>query len=250
MMKLIDYIIQIGDNGLILGQRLAEWCGHAPALETDIALSNIALDLLGQTRSYFQYAVEVDNSKYKSEDDLAFLRVDREYKNSLLVEYPNEDFAYTIVRQFFFDAFHYLFLDSLKDSKDAQLSAIAIKSLKEVKYHLRFSSQWMLRLGDGTAESQSKMQAAVNDLWYYTGELVTPNELDKAMAAEGIGVDLDRIKAAYFRKIETVVQEATLTVPEISGFQKGGKEGMHSEALGPLLAELQWMQKTYPNMEW
>ena len=158
---MVDYIIALGDNNLILGQRLGEWCGHGPALETDMALTNISLDLFGMTRSYFQYAAEVEG-KGRTEDDIAFLRNERQYKNVQLVEQPNGNFAETIARQFFFDAWHYLFLEQLAKSSDSQLSAIAVKSIKEVKYHLRFSSQWILRLGDGTAESHEKMQELIN----------------------------------------------------------------------------------------
>ena len=191
-----EYIISIGDNALILGQRLGEWCGHGPALETDMAMTNISLDLFGMVRSYYQYAAEVEG-KGRTEDDIAFLRFERDYRNVQLVEQPNGNFADTITRQFFFDAWHSLFLQELGKSSDTQLAAIAAKSIKEVKYHLRFSSQWVLRLGDGTAESHDKMQDAVDDLWMFTEELVTPTELEKEMAAKGIGVDVSKLQVAY-----------------------------------------------------
>jgi ring-1,2-phenylacetyl-CoA epoxidase subunit PaaC len=246
---LAEYIIALGDNGLILGQRLGEWCGHGPALETDMALTNISLDLFGMTRSYFQYAAEVED-KGRTEDDIAFLRNEREYKNVQLVEQPNGNFADTIARQFFFDAFHYLFLEQLAKSTDAQLSAIAMKSIKEVKYHLRFSSQWMLRLGDGTEESHDKMQEAVNDLWMFTEELVTSTDLEKAMATEGIGVDVSELKTAYYEKLETILREATLEIPKKDWMQQGGKTGIHTEYLGHLLTDMQHLQRAHPGAKW
>jgi ring-1,2-phenylacetyl-CoA epoxidase subunit PaaC len=246
---LAEYIIALGDNGLILGQRLGEWCGHGPALETDMALTNISLDLFGMTRGYFQYAAKIEG-KGRTEDDIAFLRNEREYKNVQLVEQPNGNFADTIARQFFFDAFHYLFLEQLAKSTDAQLSAIAMKSIKEVKYHLRFSSQWMLRLGDGTEESHDKMQEAVNDLWMFTEELVTSTDLEKAMATEGIGVDVSELKTAYYEKLETILREATLEIPKKDWMQQGGKTGIHTEYLGHLLTDMQHLQRAHPGAKW
>lgn len=246
---LAEYIIALGDNNLILGQRLGEWCGHGPALETDMALTNISLDLFGMTRSYFQYAAKIEG-KGRTEDDIAFLRNERQYKNVQLVEQPNGNFAETIARQFFFDAFHYLFLEQLAKSKDAQLSAIALKSIKEVKYHLRFSSQWMLRLGDGTEVSHNKMQEAVNDLWMFTEELVTSTDLEKAMATEGFGVDVSELKTAYYEKLETVLREATLDVPKKMWMQHGGKNGIHTEYLGHILSEMQYLQRVHPGANW
>jgi ring-1,2-phenylacetyl-CoA epoxidase subunit PaaC len=246
---LSQYIIGLGDNTLILGQRLGEWCGHAPAVETDMALTNIALDLLGQTRSYFQYAAEIEG-KGRTEDDIAFLRNEREYRNVLLVELPNEDFAYTIVRQFFFDAFHLLFLEKLAKSKEERLAAIAVKSLKEVKYHFRFSREWTLRLGDGTALSREKMQNAVNDLWVYTHELVESSDLEKAMATQGIGVDVSTLKTDYYNTLYETLAEATLLIPTENWWQKGGKTGIHTEFLGHILSEMQYLQRAYPNAVW
>ncbi len=246
---LAKYIIALGDNGLILGQRLGEWCGHGPALETDMALTNISLDLFGMTRSYFQYAAEIEG-KGRTEDDIAFLRNERQYKNVQLVEQPNGNFADTIARQFFFDAWHYLFLQELIKSTDSQLAAIAAKSIKEVKYHLRFSSQWVLRLGDGTVESHEKMQDAVTDLWMFTEELVTSTDLEKAMSTEGIGVDVNELKTAYYEKLTSVLQEATLEIPNEKWMQQGGKNGIHTEYLGHILSEMQHLQRAYPGATW
>ena len=246
---LFEYCLQLGDNSLILAQQLGEWCGHAPILEVDIALTNIALDLLGQTRSYFQYAAQVEG-KGRDEDQLAFLRSVREYHNVLLVEQPNEDFAYTILRQYFFDAFHKLFLEKLIHSKDEQLAAIAAKSLKEVSYHQRFSREWILRLGDGTEESNGKMQKALDDLWIYTGEFFEATDLEKKMASKGIGVMLTDLRGPYFAEIKACLIEAKLNAPDAEPSQMGGKTGNHSEYLGHILSEMQWMQRSYPNMQW
>lgn len=247
--SLINYVLHLADNNLVLGQRLSEWCGHAPELEIDIALTNIALDLIGQSRNLYQYAAELEG-KGRSEDDMAYLRDCEAYRNVLLVEQPNEDFAYTVVRQFFFDAYNYLCYRELQHSKDEQIAAIAEKALKEITYHIRFSSEWMIRLGDGTELSHKKMQDAVDDLWDYVGELTTMNEVDRQMLSEGIGVDLNKIKPLYYQKLHEILEEATLKVPQEEPFQKGGKNGVHSEHLGHLLTELQWMQRAYPGAQW
>lgn len=247
--NLYQYILGIADNSLILGQRMGELCGHGPSLETDIACTNISLDLFGQVRSYYQYAAKIAGDG-RTEDDIAMLRKEREYVNVLLVEQPNTDFAYTMARHFLFDVYHLLFLTELKKSKDMTLAAIATKCIKEVSYHRRFSSDWIRRLGDGTEESHNRMQAAINDLWTYTDELFHQTEADKAMVSEGIGVDVTKLKAAYYEKVNTILDESTLSVPESKYFQKGGKMGVHTEHMGFLLAELQYMQRTYPNMEW
>lgn len=247
--NLIQYIYGIADNALILGQRLSELCGHGPNLETDIALTNMALDLLGQTRSYYQYAALLSGED-KTEDDIAFLRIERQYKNVLLVEQPNTHFGYVITRQFFYDVFHLLLLQELQNSKDETLSAIAKKAIKEVSYHQRFSSDWIKRLGDGTEESHQKVQEAVNDLWKFTDELFHMTEDDKLAVELGIGIDGAILKEKYYQRIEEVLEEATLAIPEIKWFQKGGKQGIHSEHMGYLLADLQYMQRTYPNMKW
>ena len=247
--NLIQYIYGIADNTLILGQRLGELCGHGPSLETDIALTNISLDLFGQVRSYFQYAAKIQGND-TTEDTIAFLRKEREYKNVLLVEQPNTDFAYSITRQFLFDMFHIELLNELQNSKDETLAAIAKKSIKEVSYHVRFSSDWMRRLGDGTAESNQRVQAAVNDLWVFTDELFHQTDADKAMVSEGIGVDVTQLKQSYYQKVNAILEEATIEVPKIEYFQKGGKQGIHSEYMGYILTEMQYMQRTYPNMNW
>lgn len=246
---LYNYILGIADNTLILGQRLGELCGHGPSLETDIACTNMSLDLLGQTRSYFQYAAKIkgDNS---TEDSIAFLRTERQYLNVLLVEQPNTDFAYTIARQFFFDVYHYLFLEKLQLSKDVNLSAIAHKAIKEVSYHQRFSSDWVKRLGDGTEESKKRMQNAIDDLWRYTDELFHTTATDDAMIAEGIGVDVSTLKATYYERVNDILNKAKLNIPESKWFQKGGKQGIHTEHMGYILSDMQYMQRTYPNMTW
>lgn len=247
--RLFEYILQLGDSPMILGQRLGEWCGHGPILEIDMALTNISLDLFGQTRNYFQYAAQVEG-KDRTEDQLAFLRTDREYKNYLLVEQPNGDFAQTIARQFYFDAFHLLFLKELAKSTDEQLAAIAAKSVKEVTYHIRFSSDWVVRLGDGTEESKAKISKALYDLWDYTGELFAMTDLEKEMHEAGIGVNTEAFRPAFEQHVKEVCDRALLVMPDFVPSQKGGKEGMHSEHLGHLLSDMQYMQRVYPNMEW
>ena len=247
--NLYKYILGVADNSLILGQRLGQLCGHGPSLETDIACTNISLDLLGQVRSYYQYAAKIAGDN-RTEDDIAMLRSEREYQNALLVEQPNTDFAYTIGRQFLFDVYHLAFLKELQKSTDLTLSAIAKKSIKEVSYHERFSSDWVKRLGDGTQESNKKMQEAINDLWTYTDELFHLTESDNAMVAEGIGVDVSKLKETYYQLVSELLEEATLEIPESKYFQKGGKQGIHSEHMGYLLSDLQYMQRTYPNMDW
>jgi ring-1,2-phenylacetyl-CoA epoxidase subunit PaaC len=266
------YTLQLADNALIIGHRISEWCGHGPILEQDIALTNTALDHLGQARSFYQHAASLFNalpqdekSKVFSspalqniinagndldEDDLAYLRDGWDFHNLLLVEQPNKDWAYTVVRSFCYDAYNFFFYTELLKSKDEALAAIAEKSLKEVTYHLRWSSEWMIRLGDGTEESHTRLQNAINERWMFTGELVTMTELDKVMAKQGIGVDLELIKKQWTDKVNEVLAEATMTIPEIGWMQQGGKEGRHTEHLGYILAELQFMQRAYPNMEW
>lgn len=247
--NLYQYILGIADNCLILGQRLGELCGHGPTLETDIACTNISLDLFGQTRNYYQYAAQIKGEE-ATEDSIAFLRKEREYMNVLLVEQPNTDFAYIMGRQFLFDAFHLLFLRELQKSNDKTLSAIANKAVKEVSYHYRFSSDWVKRLGDGTEVSHEKMQNSINDFWTYTDEFFQTTNVDKAMIKEGIGVDVLKLKETYYNTVSSLLQEATLEVPESKWFQKGGKQGIHTEHLGFMLSDLQYMQRTYPNMEW
>jgi len=247
--NLIQYIFGIADNSLILGQRLGELCGHGPSIETDIALTNISLDLFGQVRSYYQYVAKLQGNE-ATEDTVAFIRLEREYKNVLLVEQPNTNFAYTIARQFLFDIFHLELLEKLQNTKDEMLAAIAKKSIKEVLYHTRFSSDWIRRLGDGTAESHQKIQTAINDLWVFTDELFQQTAADKAMILEGVGVDVTLLKSNYYKKVSAVLTESTLQIPSITYFQKGGKDGIHSEYMGYILTEMQYMQRSFPNMKW
>lgn len=246
---LYDYILGVTDNSLILGQRLGELCGHGPSLETDIAITNIALDLLGQCRSYYQYAAKLKGGD-TTEDSIAMLRKERDYVNVLLVEQPNEHFGYVIARQFLFDVFHLLQMQELQNSKDETLASIAAKNIKETLYHTRFSSDWVKRLGDGTEESHAKIQEAINDLWPYTKELFQVTKADQEMIDAGIGADVSKLEDAYYKQVAEVLEEATLQVPEGKYFHKGGKKGIHTEHMGPLLAELQYMQRTYPNMNW
>jgi ring-1,2-phenylacetyl-CoA epoxidase subunit PaaC len=246
---LTHYIYGIADNALILGQRLSELCGHGPSLETDIALTNIALDLLGQTRSYYQYIAKLSTENL-TEDDVAFLRKEKEYRNVLLVEQPNTDFAYIITRQYFFDVFHFILLEQLQKSTDVNLMAIAKKSIKEVGYHKRFSGDWLIRLGDGTEISHSKAQQAVDDLWMFTDELFKLSEQDKSIIEEGYGADIAGMKEKYYEEIKHTLKKATLNIPDNQYFQDGGKDGIHTEHMGYILADMQYMQRTYPNMKW
>jgi len=268
----LDYTLRLADEALIIGHRLGEWCGHGPVLEQDIALTNTALDHLGRARSLYQYAAEqfnalpaeqrktyftstalqniVANGERIDEDDLAFLRDGWDFKNILLLEQPNGDWAYTIARSFFYDVFNCLFFTELEKSKDQTLSSVAEKSLKEVTYHLRWSSEWVIRLGDGTDESHARMQQAVNELWMYTGEMFVMNETDKDMLQKGTGPDLVGLKQAWLDRVKTVFEEATLILPTATWMQQGGKDGRHTEHLGYILSELQFMQRAYPGMEW
>lgn len=244
-----EYVLRIADNALILGQRLSEWCGHGPILEQDIAITNIALDQIGQARTLLTYAGDLEG-KGRTEDDLAYFRDTMDFKNVLLVEQPNEDWAFTIVRQFLFDSFNFFFHQMLLQSQDKKLAGIAEKSIKEVQYHLRYSSEWMIRLGDGTPTSHQKMQRALDELWMFSGELVKPDVIDQLMLANGIGPDLEEVNLLRQERIKNVLEQATLKMPENDWMQTGGKQGEHSEHLGFILSELQYMQRAYPNMKW
>ncbi|MBB4040303.1 ring-1,2-phenylacetyl-CoA epoxidase subunit PaaC [Microvirga flocculans] len=246
---LFEYLLRLGDNALVLGHRLSEWCGHAPALEEDLALSNVALDLIGQTQLWLNLAGEVEG-KGRDADKLAYLRDARDFRNILLVEQPNGDFAVTMARQFFFDAWHYLLLRELAGSKDGRIAEIAAKSLKEVTYHLERSRDWVLRLGDGTEESHRRMQAAIDDLWMYTGELFEADEIDRAMLREGLGPDPAALHEPWLGLVKATFEEATLSLPQPGWAQRGGKRGIHSEHLGYILADLQFLQRAYPNATW
>lgn len=257
--SLIQYTLHLADDSLILGQRNSEWCGHGPVLEQDIALTNISLDLIGQARNFYQYAAQLINEQKKSgnsdtvsppgekvtEDTLAYLRTERQFKNCLLTEQPNGDWAQTILRQFFFSNYQYLLYQQLQNSDDSQIAAISAKSLKEVAYHLRWSSEWVIRLGDGTDESHRRMLKAIDELWKYTGELFIPASYEKEA-----GVDTAELKAPWLAKVKEVFDQATLTYPEKTFMQEGGKQGKHTEHFGFILTELQYMQRAYPGSEW
>jgi len=246
---LSDYLMLLGDNPTILGQRLGELCGHGPELETDIAMTNISLDLFGQVRNYFQYAAEIMGNG-ATEDSVAMLRMEHEYKNALLVEQPNRDFAYVICRQFLFDVYHQLLLKELMSSKNERISAIAHKSIKEVDYHVDFSSTWMKRLGDGTDESNKRLSEAMGFLWRYSMELFEPTETETLIAEMSVGPDLGELKPVYLEKVKEVLNESNIELPEKTTFQYGGKTGRHTEYMGYILAEFQYMQRAYPNMQW
>ncbi|MEN9971668.1 MAG: phenylacetate-CoA oxygenase subunit PaaI [Bacteroidota bacterium] len=246
---LYNYVLRLGDDSLILGQRLGEWCGHGPILEEDIAMTNISLDLIGQAMSLLDYAGEIDGQG-KDHDALAFLRFENEYRNALLLEQPNGDFAHTMMRQFLFDAFRKPLYEKLLDSSDQQIAAIAEKSLKETRYHLKHTSEWIIRLGDGTDESHQRAQKALDLLWRYTDELFFETEEDLALVAEGIVPAMNVIKAEWSKTVAAVLAEATLNIPTNNWQFEGGRRGVHSEHLGYLLADLQYMQRAYPNMKW
>lgn len=255
--QLIPYILHIADSNLILTQRNGAWCGHGPILEQDIAITNITLDLIGQSRNLYQYAAELINqstnqptNETATEDSLAYLRTEREFKNLLLVEQPNGDWAQTILRQFFYSVYQYLLYEKMQNSSDTQLSAIAAKAIKEVKYHVTWSSEWVVRLGDGTAESKTRMENAINELWRYTGEMFIPADYEIEMQKKGIAVDVTTLKTDWENKVKAVFEEATLSVPENVYMQIGGKQGIHTEHMGYLLTDLQYLQKTYPGAEW
>jgi ring-1,2-phenylacetyl-CoA epoxidase subunit PaaC len=239
----INYLLHLADTTLILSHRNSEWCGHGPVLEQDIALTNISLDLLGQARLFYQYAAErLGNT---DEDKLAYLRTERDYKNLLLVEQPNGDWGQTLLRQYLYSQFQQLLFTHLQQHSDQQLAAIAAKSLKETNYHVRWSSEWVIRLGDGTDESKTKMLHAIDELWRYTGELFIPADYEAAA-----NTDFTVMQQQWTEKVKAVFEEAGLPVPGKVFMQTGGKTGIHTEHLGYILADLQYMQRTYPNSEW
>ena len=244
-----EYLLRLGDSSLIIGHRLSEWCGHGPILEEDIALINIALDFVGNATSLLTYAGQVE-SKGRDEDALAFMRGEREYRNLLITEQPNGDYANTIARQFLFDTYMFFLYEELKNSKDETIAAIAVKTHKEITYHLRHTSEWMLRLGDGTAESHERLQNGLNDLWMFTSEMFEMDEVDAFLIKEGIVPDLNKIKANWEKRVFEVLAEATLQIPTTTFKQKGSKEGKHSEHLGFLLAEMQYVHRAYPGAKW
>jgi len=246
---LLKYVLRLGDDSLILGQRLAEWCGHGPILEEDIALTNISLDLIGQATSLLNYAGEIEGNGRKG-DDFAFLRLEKEYVNCLLVEQVNGHFGDTILRQFFFDAYRKNLFEALQLSSNKQLAAIAEKSLKETRYHLKHSSEWLIRLGDGTDESHLKMQESLNTLWRYTDELFFEDEVDRYLRDNKVIPDLSHLKNSWKEHVDAILLQAKLEIPTNNWQFQGGRLGRHSEHMGFILAELQYMQRTYPNMEW
>lgn len=268
----VKYVLQLADNALIYGHRLGEWCGHGPVLEQDIALTNIGLDYIGQCRSYYQHAANLINAlpaedkdgmflsvqlqdKIRSgeqldEDDLAYLRDGWDYRNIILLEQPIGNWATTIARAFFFDLFQNLYYTELQKSKDVQLAAIAEKSLKEITYHRRWSLEWLIRLGDGTEESHAKMQEAVNEIWPHTGEMFNMSDSETVLAQEGIAVNTALLKDAWLKEVDEYIAEATLQLPENDWMHNGGKDGKHSEHLGYILTELQFVQRAYPGMKW
>ena len=246
---LYNYLLRIGDTSLIGGQRLAEWVSEGPTLEEDIALTNISLDLFGQARAALSYAAEVQG-KGATEDSLAYLRSEREYYNTLLSELPNGNFANTIAKRFLNDAFLYHFYSALGSSKDEKLAAFAVKSLKEVRYHIRHSGEWVVRLGDGTEESKQKMQSAIDEIWMFTNDLFEMNEVDETLIEMGIGVDLNEIKRSWDTTVNEVLERATITRPEDGYMQTGRLNGQHTEYLGHILSELQYLQRAHPGATW
>lgn len=246
---LFTYLLRLADDHLILSQRLGEWCGTAPTLEEDLALANVALDLIGQARALYAYAGEVEG-KGRDEDQLAFIRYEMDYLNALIAEQPNGDFAHTIVRQFFVSAFMAPFWREMEKSSDETLAAIAAKASKEVAYHLRHTSEWVIRLGDGTEESRQRMVEALEDMVIYTGELFENDALVQAAVEAGYGVDAANLKDEWTHTVETVLKEATLELPHVAHMQTGGRSGRHSEHFGHILSELQYMQRAYPGMSW
>ncbi|MEJ7612001.1 MAG: 1,2-phenylacetyl-CoA epoxidase subunit PaaC [Ferruginibacter sp.] len=246
---LTHYTLHLADTNLILTQRNGEWCGHGPILEQDIAITNITLDLIGQSRNFYQYAAAQIGGD-TTEDSLAYFRKEREFKNLLLVEQQNGDWAQTITRQFFYSVYQYFLYERLQQSKDEQLAGISAKALKEVTYHVTWSSEWVIRLGDGTAESHDRMQKAIDELWRYTGEMFEPADYETAMIDDGIAPDPATLKESWMNKVTDVLGEATLAIPEKTFMQSGGKNGIHSEQLGYILTELQYVQRAYPGAEW
>jgi ring-1,2-phenylacetyl-CoA epoxidase subunit PaaC len=245
----LRYVLRLADTSLVLGQRLGEWVGHAPALEEDLGLANLSLDLIGQARLLLTYAGELEG-RGRSEDDLAMSRDQSDFLNFALVEQPNGDFGRTIVRQFLVDAFQLELYEALQHSKDARLAEVAAKALKETRYHLRYSSAWLIRLGDGTEESQRRVQDALNDLWRFTREFFAADEVDEEMARVGIAPALAELAPRWSARVDEVLREATLTRPPDIRYTWHGKRGDHTEHLGYLLAEMQFLHRTYPGATW
>ena len=251
--SLFDYLLRLGDSPLILAQRLGAWVGKGPILEEDMALANVGLDLLGQARMWLSYAGEVESRfarKGRDEDQLAFLRDGGEFRNLLIAEQPNGNFADTIARQFLFDAWHELTLDALERSSDTRIAGIAAKAAKEVAYHVERSGDWVIRLGDGTEESHAKMQAAIDNLWTYTGEMFVVDDGEAALIDAGSAADVRALATPWRQRVNAVMDEATIKVPASAHMQRGGKQGVHTEHLGYVLAEMQFLQRAYPGAQW
>lgn len=246
---LCEYLLRFGDNCLILGHRLSEWVGHGPVLEEELALANIGLDLLGQAQYWLNLAGEIEGQGHDA-DFFAYKRDAGAFRNVLLVEQANGDFALTMARQAYFDSWHFLILEQLCRSRHQRIGEIAAKALKEVRYHVERSSDWLIRLGDGTEESHRRMQNAIDDLWIFTGELFDMDAVDEVLLAQGIAVDFNLILPQWRQRLQAVLDEATLTVPETGWMRRGGKQGVHSEHLGYLLAEMQFLPRAYPDAHW
>ncbi len=254
---LFDYLLRLADNGLVLAQLLGEWIGKGPVLEEDIASANVGLDLLGQARLWFAYAGEVEGggaSPGRTEDQLAYFRNDAEFRNLLLVEQPNGNYADTIGRQYLFDQWHVLLLTELTASRDERIAGIAGKAVKEARYHVERSVDWVMRLGDGTDESHARMQAAIDALWMYTGEMFAVDATERALADAGIAADASALQAPWISAVQSVFAEATLAVPVDDWMQgarsRGGKQGVHTEHLSHLLAEMQILPRSWPDAHW
>lgn len=248
--ELIEYCIRLGDTSLVAGQRLTEWCGHGPILEEDIAISNIALDLIGQSRLIYSYAAQLKNDG-STEDDLAFGRDANEFKNFLLAEQTNGDFGKTIIKQYLISVFQFHQYNLLQQSSNIQLAAFAAKSLKEVTYHVRHTGEWVLRLGDGTEHSHERMQTALNELWLYIDDLFETDTLEVNLASKKIAADVTQIKELWTKQVTGLLREATLTIPATVNFlRKGSRKGIHTEQLGYLLAEMQFLYRAYPGAKW
>lgn len=246
---LFDYVLRIADSSLVLGQRLSEWCGHGPVIEEDIALTNVALDLIGQARLLLTHAGRIEGNG-RDEDALAFLRPEHDYRNLTLVELPNEDFGRTMLRNFFFASFQGRLWQGLAASQDRELAAIAQKSAKETRYHVQHSADWTVRLGDGTDESHARLQRALDYLWPYTAEFFAATPIDDAVAAAGLGVAWPTLQAPWEADVLPVLTLAGLTVPAATPFLSRGKWGVHSEHMGYVLAQMQYLQRTYPGAQW
>ena len=247
--SLFQYLLRLGDDRLVLGHRLSEWCGHGPILEEDIALANIALDLIGQATLFLKLAGETEG-KGRTEDDLAYFRDATDYRNIQMVELPKGDYAFTIVRQFLFDVFSYHLLEKLQGSSNSGLAGIAAKGFKEVRYHVRHSSEWVVRLGDGTEESHDRAQKALNGLWRFSSEMFQPDAIDLEMAASGIAPDLESLKPQWDKVVRDVFDRATLVIPDEPLGMTGGRRGRHTEYLGHLLSEMQIVARSHPGAEW